>query len=71
MRLDEGQIEVMDDSMSAVLAAKSPAERLEIACGLRRSAGRLIAAALRMRRPDWSEQEIDAEVIRRLASGNN
>ena len=34
MRLDRGQIEVMDETMAAVLRGKTPAERLQIGFGL-------------------------------------
>lgn len=62
--------DVVDERMAAVLAQKTGPERLEIAWSLFRSAQRMLAHHLRREHADWSEEELAAEVARRLASGS-
>lgn len=58
LRLDAGQIEVIDDACARIYASKSPAERLKIASGMWRSAKQLLAAAIKSQHPYWNEQEV-------------
>lgn len=60
---------MIDDTMAAVLRAKSPAERLAIANGMWRSARRIIEAVLRAEQPDWTDEQIRREVARRMSHG--
>ncbi len=69
MRLDRGQIEVVDDGMAEVLRQKTPAERVEMISAAHRTARRLIEAGIRHQYPDWDDQQVEAEVLRRLISG--
>lgn len=69
MRLDRGQIEVMDDAMAEVLRAKSGAERLMIASRMFVSARRTILHLLRTEHPDWTEEQVCREAARRLSHG--
>jgi hypothetical protein len=69
MRLDRGQIEVMDDQMAEVLRGKTGAERLWIANGLFKMARQLIEASVRERHPDWDEPRIQREIARRISRG--
>jgi hypothetical protein len=69
MRLDRGQIEVVDDAMAAVLRQKTGAERLAIADRLYRFARQMILNKLRQDHPDWDESRIVAEAARRLSHG--
>ena len=62
-------VEVVDDEMSRVLAAKSGAERLAIAAGMFRSARRMIESHLRGKHPEWDDERIQREAARRLAHG--
>jgi hypothetical protein len=66
LRLDAGQIEVIDDATARILASKSPAERLKIASGMWRSAKKLLTVSIKSQFPHWNEQEVSREVIRRL-----
>ncbi len=68
-RLDEGQIEVLDNAVAEVLRSKSPEEKLKIASGMWRSAKVQIAASMGAIHKDWSKERIDREVIRRLSHG--
>jgi hypothetical protein len=69
MRLDRGQVEVMDDQMAEVLRRKSGAERLAIADALFRFARQLVLSGLRAEHPDWSDGRIATEAARRLSHG--
>jgi hypothetical protein len=62
-------IEVVDPDMAAVLKDKTEAERLAIGWGMWRSARDMMCHLLRAEHRDWSEQEIQREVARRLAHG--
>jgi hypothetical protein len=69
MRLDSGQIEVLDDAMAEVLRRKTSAERIAIGFALWTSAKRMLTAHLKSTHPDWSEKQIQSEIARRLSHG--
>lgn len=69
MRLDPGQIEVMDDRMAEILRQKTGAERLAIANGMYASARRMLISHLRTTHPDWSDEQVMHEAARRLSHG--
>lgn len=69
MRLDDGQIEVIDDRMAEIYEKKTPLERLQIAFGLWRSAQIGLLNCIRSLHPDWSEDRIQREVVRRISHG--
>ena len=69
LRLDDGQIEVLDDAVAEVLRHKSPAERVAMIGAAHRTARHLLAAGIRQRQPDWDEEQVEAEVRRRLLGG--
>lgn len=69
MRLDPGQIEVVDDQMAAVLRTKTGAERLEIASRLYSSARRMLLFHLRTEHPDWTEEQLTREAAHRMSHG--
>lgn len=69
MRLDAGQIEVVDDAMADVLRKKTGAERLAIAFGLFSSARRTLINVLTDQHPDWTPDQVIAEAARRLSHG--
>ena len=64
------EIEVVDDDMARVLAAKTGAERLEIAFGMFRSARRMLTSHLRTEHPRWTDDQVADEVARRLSRGS-
>ena len=68
-RLDAGQIEVIDEDMAAIYRAKSPSERVAIACQAHRTARLVLTARIHSLHPDWSEAEVNREASRRLLSG--
>ena len=71
MRLDSGQIEVLDDAMAEVLRRKSPAERIRIGFTIWSSARSMLTAHLKKIHPDWDPKNIEQEVARRLLHGTS
>ena len=69
LRLDPGQIEVMDDTLAEVLRRKTPAERIKIGFGLWTSARDMLLAYLKKTHPEWSIEMVEKEVARRLSHG--
>jgi acyl dehydratase len=69
MRLDAGQIEVLDADVAEVLRSKTPAERLAIAHGMWRSARGMLLNILRAEHPDWDQAQVEREAARRLSHG--
>ena len=66
MKSDEN---CMSAEMVAVYQEKTPAERLQIAFGMWRSAKKIIAAAVRQQHSDWTEEQQRAEVAKRMSHG--
>ncbi len=69
LRLDPGQIEVMDDIMAEVLRHKTPAERIRIGFMLWTSVHDMLMVHLGKTHPEWSHEELEKEVTRRLSHG--
>jgi hypothetical protein len=69
LRLDRGQIEVIDDALAEVLRRKTPAERIKIGFGLWTSARDMLLASLKKTHPEWSIEMVEKEVARRLSHG--
>jgi hypothetical protein len=63
------RFEIMDEAMVEVLRKKTPAERLAIGQGMWRYARDLLRSTLRGQHPDWTPEQIDREVARRLSHG--
>ena len=69
LRLDPGQIEVVDDTIAEILRRKTPAERIQIGFTLWRSARDMLMIHLRKTHPDWNDERVVKEVARRLSHG--
>jgi hypothetical protein len=63
------RIEVIDRAYAAILAAKTPAERVALLVDCERSTRLLLAAGERLRHPDWTEDQIAAAVAKRIMDG--
>ena len=68
-RLDDGQIEVVDDDVAAILRRKSPGERLAQMFSANRTMRLLLEAHIGRLNPDWSRERVLAEVARRMSGG--
>ena len=69
LRLDRGQIEVVDDAMAEVLRHKTPAERIRIGFDLWISARNMLMTHLKKTHPEWDNSKLSQEVARRLSHG--
>ncbi len=69
LRLDQGQIEVVDDVMAEVLRNKTPAERIRIGFNIWTSARNMLLAHLNKTHPEWNEEKLHREVAGRLSHG--
>jgi len=65
------RIEVIDRAYAAILATKSPAERVGMVAEAHRTARMLAEAGVRYLHPDWTELQIRSEVARRITHGAN
>lgn len=70
MRLDSGQIEVVDDAMAEVLRQKKPAERISIGFAIWTSAYNMLTAHMKATHPAWSKKQVEREVARRMLHGS-
>ena len=64
------RIEVIDRTYAAILAAKTPTERVAIIDDAYRTARVIVAAGARHRHPEWTDEQIAAEVAFRIANGS-
>ncbi len=65
------RIERVDHDLAKVLRTKSAAERVEMIAAANRTARVLAAAGIRYQHPNWNEEQVHAEVIRRVCGGTN
>jgi len=70
LRLDKGQIEVVDDAMADVLRRKTHAERIKIGFTLWTSVYNMLKIHLKTTYPDWDAKKVEQEVIKRLSHGS-
>lgn len=68
-RLDDGQIEVVDDVVAEALRRKTPGQRLRMVTDLWRFMRTWVRAAVRSQHPDWDESAVEQEANRRFSSG--
>lgn len=69
LRLDKGQIEVLDNEMAKVLSKKTPAERIRIGFDIWLSSRNMLMTYLRKSHPEWSEDILIKEIAKRLSHG--
>ena len=70
IRLDKGQIEVVDSIMAEVLRTKTPAERIRIGFSLWTSARKMLLSHLGASNPEWDAQRLNKEAAKRLSHGS-
>jgi Rv0078B-related antitoxin len=64
------EIEIMHPMVVQILRQKTPAERLALASGLRKSATKMLQSFLKGEHPTWTDEQIQAEIARRIPLGN-
>jgi hypothetical protein len=65
------RIEVLDQDLANALRTKTAAERVAMIGAANRTARVLAAAGVRYQHPDWSDDQVQAEVIKRVCGGTN
>jgi hypothetical protein len=60
------RIEVIDRAYAAILAAKTPAERLAMADSAHRTARIMVESRVRQLYPEWTDEARHREYLRRL-----
>lgn len=68
-RLDKGQIEVVDDQVAVIMKTKSGPERLRMVWDAWDFFERRITAHLKSMHPDWTLEQIQKEIVRRVSYG--
>lgn len=66
MGLDPRRIEVIDDRVAAILRAMPLIEKVRLAEAMVTFAREVLAAGARSRHPDWSSEQVEVEVARRV-----
>jgi hypothetical protein len=64
--IDPKNIETIDDALAEILRQKTPAERVAMITAANRTARLIAAAGVRFQHPDWSEEQVHSEVLRRV-----
>ena len=66
MRLDKGQIEMVDDKVAEILKRKTGQERLKMVWDSCTYFHERLRAYLKNIHPEWTDNEIQKEMIRRI-----
>lgn len=69
MAIDRRRIEVLHPVVAEILRRKTPAERAQQASDLNRFARTAIDSHLRFLHPEWTDQQVHEELLRRLTGG--
>jgi len=69
-RPDVGRIEVVDPAVADILRRKTPAEKIKMTADCDRTMRRLLTNYLRGEFPNWDDDQIRSEVIRRMTHGS-
>ena len=62
-------VELMDPMMVEIMRQKTPEERLAIAFNMWKTARVMIGGTLRQQHPDWTEEQINQEIAKRVSHG--
>jgi hypothetical protein len=62
-------IEFMDREMVEILRSKTTTEKIAMLGAAHRTAKKLVACGIRGMHPDWSDEQVQAEVTRRMFRG--
>ena len=68
--IDPSRIEVPDQAIVEILRTKTPAERLAMVFAANRTMRLRLAGHLRTYHPDWTDDEIQREIAKRMLGGS-
>jgi len=69
MPIDPRRIELLDPLVVEIFRAKTPAERVALACDANRTARLLLKAHLISLQPDWSADRVEQAIAERMLHG--
>ena len=69
MRLDKGQIEVIDDKVAEILKRKTGQDRLQMVWDSWTYFHERLRAYLKGIHPEWTQEQIQKEIARRVTDG--
>lgn len=69
MTFDLRRIELLDPVVKRVLQSKTPSERLQMAFECHRTARKFMAAGLLSQHPEWTDEQVQREIARRMMDG--
>lgn len=69
LRLDKGQVEVLDDKVAEIIKMKSGPERLNMVWEAWTFFEKRIRLYLINIHPDWTQEQIQTEIVKRVAYG--
>jgi hypothetical protein len=69
MRLDNRQIEVIDDNVAEILKKKTGQERLEMVWDSWTYFNKRLEAHIKNSHPEWTQEDIRKEMVRRVLHG--
>lgn len=69
LRLDRGQIEAIDDKIAEIMKTKSGMERLNMAWDAWAFFEKRIKIHLKNKHPEWTEDQIQKEIVKRVTYG--
>jgi hypothetical protein len=64
-----GKFEMVDDVMASILREKTEVQRLAIADRMWQSARVILRGAIKTEHADWSVQQVNQEIARRISGG--
>lgn len=69
MKLNKGQIEVIDDRVAEILKKKTGQERLKMVWDSWTYFNKRLEAHLKNAHPEWTQEEIRKEIVKRVLHG--
>ncbi len=69
LRLDRGQIEVIDDKIAEIIKTKSGPDRLKMVWDAWAFFEKRIRVYLKNIHPEWTEEQIRKEIVKRVTHG--
>jgi len=65
-RLDDGQIEVVDERVAEILRHKTPAERAAMVFDCNEFVRMAVVGGIRAQHPQWNDRQVQEELVRRV-----
>lgn len=69
MKIDPRNIEVIDDTTAVILKKISGEQKMVIAFQMFDTAAAILRANIKERHPEWNEDQIKKEIVRRMGNG--